>query len=81
MFVDFKMEIEQRKTGLNNFHIYKGAQHANEFIVTVHGAYHWGFNSSYNIAEATNYTNKYWITQIPSIKVVKNFLIYNNKLI
>ncbi len=40
----------------------KTQQHAGEFIVTFPYGYHGGFNSGYNVAEATNFATKKWIT-------------------
>ena len=44
-------------------------QNPGEFILAFSGAYHCGFNSGFNIAEAVNYANFSWLGLIRDAKV------------
>src|SRR6267154_303279 len=39
------------------------AQHAGQVVITFTKAYHQGFNTGTNVAEALNYGDKYWSTE------------------
>ena len=47
-------------------------QNPGEFILAFSGAYHCGFNSGFNIAEAVNYANFSWLGLIRDAKVPFN---------
>ena len=44
-------------------------QYPGEFIITMSGAYHTGFNWGFNIAEAVNFGSLAWLRQFPQAKV------------
>lgn len=41
-------------------YVYELTQEQNEIIITSPNCYHWGYNSGFNIAEAINFTSKFW---------------------
>ena len=47
-----------KKNGVNVFKTY---QNEGEFIITLPGAYHSGFSTGYNIAEANNLVCESWL--------------------
>lgn len=46
----------------HNIRFNRVIQHANEMVVLWPGAYHYGFNTGYNLAEAVNLASPEWIT-------------------
>lgn len=51
--------------------IHKMVQYPGEFIITMSGAYHTGFNWGFNIAEAVNFGSLAWLRQFPQAKACK----------
>ena len=49
--------------------IQKQVQYPGEFIIAFSGAYHSGFNSGFNIAEAVNYATFKWLKDIKAANV------------
>ena len=45
---------------LKNHDFLQVLQYPNEFIITFPKGYHGGFNTGFNINEATNFATKYW---------------------
>lgn len=46
-----------------SFKVQEVQQNKNEFIIIAPNAYHWGYNTGYNCAEAINFTSKYWVQE------------------
>ncbi len=54
-----------------NINIEKIIQYPGEFVITLNGAYHGGFNLGFNIAEAVNFATPEWLPKFPSFRECK----------
>lgn len=57
------------KKNTYNLKIHKMIQHPGEFIITMAGAYHTGFNWGFNVAEAVNFATVRWLDLLPAVEV------------
>lgn len=49
--------------------LHKQVQYPGQFILAFSGAYHSGFNSGFNVAEAVNYATFKWLRDIKNAHV------------